>query len=385
MTTPQWKNIFESFARRIQAGELCVGVRIPAEEDIARDWDVSRQTARRAIMQLEQDGLVTRKRRWGTVVSGQCPQKTGRVALLVDLFAQNYGFPQPDLIRGIQDGLGEDVHVLVAESKHDAEREARMLRKLRDETDGILLWPVNDARNTPLIQRIIDSGFPLVLLDRVPEGLRTDAVTSDHEASTFNAMQALEALGHRHIGFFSFHRPELSSVLERHRAYVRSLELVGITDSSRFERWFFRDAEEEPEQFMQTVADAVFALTHGTERMTALFCVQDSLAVAAYRACDRLGIRVPEDLELATFNDWPAMLLRSPWNMHRIVQRMYDIGKTAGEMLSQRIEQPGSEGHLRRIPTELILADTGIRRASEDKFSPVSPTEFRSNGGSNLS
>jgi len=313
-------------------------------------------------------GLVVRKRRWGTVVAGRQERRTGRVALLVDLFAQEHGFPQPDLIRGIQDALGDDIRLMVLESKHEADREILNLRQLQDEVDGILLWPVNVPKNTPVIQRIVDSKFPLVLLDRIPPGLRTDAVTSNNEDASLQALRALEERGHRRIGFFGFHRPDFSSVVERHRAYVCAIEEVGIQDRARYERWFMRESEAEPELFVQSVADALFALTRQEDPITALFCVQDSLAVMAYRACDRFGLRIPEDLELATFNDWPPMLLRSPWSMHRIVQRSYDIGRRAAELLLRRMEGSTEDFMTVRMAADFIVADAGLRSSVPDRL-----------------
>ena len=368
MALSQWKTISESLATQITGGELNPGDRIPGEEDLAVQWRVSRQTAHKAVQELQRMGLVVRKRRWGTVVAGREIRRTGRVALLVDLFAQEQGFPQPDLIRGIQDALGDEIRLMVVESKHEGDREIRNLRQLHDEVDGVLLWPVNDPKNTPIIQRMIDLRFPMVLLDRIPAGLKADVVMSDNVDASLKAMRALEERGHRRIGFFGFHRPEFSSVIERHHAYVCALEEVGIHDSARYERWFLRDLESDPEYFVQAVSDALFALTRQEEPITALFCVQDALAVAAYRACDRFGLKIPDDLELATFNDWPSMLLRSPWSMHRIVQRSYDIGRRGAELLLQRIEGSTQEFFTERIAADFFVSDAGLRPNVSDRL-----------------
>lgn len=357
MSTPQWRTILEAYERRISSGELAPGARIPGEEEIARDWNVSRQTVQKAVQELQRRGLVFRKRRWGTVVSNPLTPRKNRVALLVDLFAQEYGFPQPDLIRGIQEGLGDEIDLVIGECRHEGEREARMLRRYQNEVDGVILWPTNDVRNTPLIQRLVDEEFPIVVLDRIPEGLRCDAVVSDNEHATTEAMHRLEQVGHRRIGFFSFNKPELSSVLERHHAYVSSIAEVGIGDSSRFERWFYRDIEENQAQFAQMVEDAVYSLTTGPDAITALFCVQDSLAVAALRACERRGIRVPDDLEVATFNDWPASLYRQPWALYRIVQRMDEIGRVAAGLLTARLSGYRGEARVQRVRPHLIIPE----------------------------
>jgi LacI family transcriptional regulator len=354
--TKGWKSIADDFARRIGDGELAPGHRLPPGEEIAAEWGVSRHTAHRAIEELQRQGLVVRQRRWGTVVSGPASRATGRVALMVDRFAPAVNFPPAEMLRGMQDGLGEDAQLVVIDSRSDPEVEARRLAQLGTEVDGLIIVPTTDPRNTPRLQKLIDGGLPLVVLDRVPEGLKCDAVVSDNEEATLDALHALEARGHRRIGFFSFHKPGFSSVRERHAAYVAALEEVGLKDHAPYERWFAQELDGDTPRLFQAVQDALFALTHGPEPITALFCVQDVFAAAALEAGAKLGHELP----LATFNDWPSVMLRTPPTTLRIVQRTHEIGLTAAKLLLDRIHgdrPPNSpwEPRLIRVAAELIV------------------------------
>lgn len=374
MSNTSWKTIAADLSSRIGNGELEAGTRLPSGEQIAVSWGVSRHTAHRAIHELQRQGLVVRQRRWGTVVADKNERKTGRVMFLVDVFAQAYNFPSADLIRGIQDGLGEHVQLMIAECKGYWEQEEKQLRRVSGAVDGLILCPTSHPRNTPLIRRLVDEGFPLVILDRIPEGVRSDAVVSDNEEVTLKAIRALEARGHRRIAFFSFYKPDFSSVAERHSAYKKALDEVGVEDASQYTRWFPRELDEHPQQFVQSVYDSLFTLMRQADPVTAVFCVQDSFAAAALQACDRMGISVPEDLELVTFNDWPPLMLRSPWSTHRIVQRYYEIGSTAADLLLKRAENPAGERELRRVPADFFVADAGLE--------PVSSRPTETNGGS---
>ncbi len=334
--------------------------RIPASVDIATQWGVSRQTADRAVHELQRLGLVVRQRRWGTVVAPrEAVKRTGRVALLVDQFSQELNFPSGDLIRGIQDVLGENINLLLTESKGDPDMEARQLRRLPGEVDGLIVYPTSRPKNTPVLKHLIESGMPVVVLDRIPVGVETDAVVSDNEAATLRAIRALEERGHRRIGFFSFHKPEFSSVKERHAAYQLALAEVGIEDATELTRWFARELESQPQPFLQSIHDAVFTLLNQPDPITALFCVQDSIAVAVLEACDRIGISVPDDLEIALFNDWPPVMLRSPWNLHRIVPRSYLIGQTAARLLKERIEGAPHPLQTVKVDADFFVANLG--------------------------
>jgi len=364
MSNTSWKSIAEDLTHRIGSGELGAGTRIPSGEEVAANWGVSRHTAHRAIHELQRRGLVVRQRRWGTVVAGQTERKVSRITFLVDRFAPAYNFPSTDLIRGIHDGLGEEVQMMLAECKGDPEIEEKQLLRAMAESDGLLLYPTSNPRNTPILRRMSDESFPLVILDRVPEGANCDAVVSDNEEVTLRAIHALESQGHRRIGFFSFHKPDFSSVRERHHAYVAALQEVDLQETSAYTRWFAQELDCHPQLFVQAVTDSLFALVKGRSPVTALFCVQDSFAAATLQACDALGISIPGDLELITFNEWPPLMLRSPWATHRIVQRYYEIGRTAATLLLDRAGQPEGERKLLRVPADFFIADAGIAPVS---------------------
>ena len=345
-----WKSIAENVAEEIATGTLAPGQRLPSGEELAATWGVSRHTAHRAIEELQRQGLVVRQRRWGTVVAFQLRKSVGRVALMVDRFAPAVNFPPAEMLRGISDGLGEGTDLVVIDARSDPAVEARRLMDLGD-VDGLIIVPTADPANTAQLQRLVDEGIPVVVLDRIPEGLRADAVTSDNETATLAAIHALEAQGHRRIGFFSFHKPDFSTVRERHSAYVAALEEVGLTDHAPHERWFARELDTDTPRLFVAISDALIALTYGPNPITALFCVQDVLAAGAIEACLRHGI----DLPLATFNDWPAAMLRTPPGTLRIVQRAHAIGLRAAELLLSHIGGNVREPRLVRVPAELLI------------------------------
>jgi len=345
-----WKSIADSVAEKIATGTLTPGQRIPSGDEIAAAWGVSRHTAHRAIEELQRQGLVVRQRRWGTVVATQERKTVGRVALMVDRFAPAVNFPPAEMLRGISDGLGEGTDLVVIDARSDPAVEARRLRDLGD-VDGLIVVPTADPANTPLLQRLVDKGFPVVVLDRIPDGLHADGVTSDNESATCAALHALEARGHHRIGFFSFHKPDFSTIRERHKAYVSALEEVGLTDRADHERWFARELESDTQRLFLAISDALFALTHGPNPITALFCVQDMFAAGAIEAMNRHGI----DLPLATFNDWPDAMLRTPPGTLRIVQRAHAIGLRAAELLLDTVGGNVREPRLVRVPAQLLI------------------------------
>lgn len=356
MQTPQWKVIADDILAQIESGALMPGQKLPGEEEIAHEWGVSRPTAHRALSELQRLGVVARQRRWGTVVVDREHQSTNMVAIIIDRFARAVDFPQSDLIRGIQDTFGETHSLVWCDSKSDPHREAHFLRTMSKSTDGIILYPTGDPQNTPLMKEMCAANKPLVLLDRVPEGFQGSAVLSDDTEVTCRAVSRLIERGHKNIAFFGFHKPNISNVQERFAAYEKALKSHSMNPESHV-RWFGREYETEGELQKVAVYDALFSLTKSSDPVTAVYCIQDCLATSVFEACERLGISIPGDLELVTVNEWPSLMLRRPWDAHRIVRRKYEIGVEAANRLKAHIKRQPVEPSIIRIPAELFVAD----------------------------
>jgi len=366
MAEARWKNITEALEGQILSGGLKPGDRVPSEEEIATAHGVSRPTAHRALRELQTRGLVTRQRRWGTVVAERQSLKTKRIGLIVDVVDESYGFPQPGLLRGIQAGLSDEYSLVLCDSQNDPQREAELIRKMRDESDGIVLLPINSAENTPLLKSIAASGFPLVMLDRVPEGVDVPVALSDNYATTLSAIETLTGQGHRKIGFLSFYKPHVSTVQDRYRAYQDALKAVGEPESEDYVRFLSWELEHSHDRrFAQAVQDAVVYMLNAEEPLTALFCVQDMFVPIVMEACEKAGRRVPEDVALVTFNDGPAMVLRKPWAVHRIVPRVFEIGRVAGEALLRAMLGSPYPAQMLQIHADFHPADSGV--VSPDK------------------
>jgi GntR family transcriptional regulator len=67
--SPRYVQIAESFLRRIEAGELKAGVRLPPERELGKTLGVTRATIREAFNILEDRGLLVRQQGQGTFIT----------------------------------------------------------------------------------------------------------------------------------------------------------------------------------------------------------------------------------------------------------------------------------------------------------------------------
>ena len=91
-------------------------------------------------------------------------------------------------------------------------------------------------------------------------------------------------------------------------------------------------------------------------RPTALLCGNDNMAVGAYRAISELGLRVPEDVAVASFNDISAAQFMSP-PLSTVHLPFEDLGETAVDLLVERING-------RRVAKRVTMAARMIWRGS---------------------
>ncbi|HLV80143.1 MAG TPA: GntR family transcriptional regulator [Chthonomonadaceae bacterium] len=334
MYTPHWKKIADSIRADISAGKLSTGEALLSETELAEQWKVSRGTAHRAMHELQRSGLVVRKRRAGTFVAESRKPRLGQIAVLI----HTGDFLEQEYLSGIRAGLPDEYDLLFCNVHCDYTREAQTLERLAASTDGILCIPTCDPHNTDQLNALIESGTRIVFLDCMPDGVDADAVLSDNYGGTREALQFLVARGHRRIAHFTVNRMAISSLRERYDAYREVMIEQGATDIYRWVREFPYDVTtRDPVHPSQAIQDALFTLMHSPERPTAIFCAHDYILSAVLQACQTLGLAVPEDLEIVSFNDCPPFVPYLPGNVHRIVQRAHEMGQIAAERLHRRL------------------------------------------------
>ncbi|WP_211783425.1 GntR family transcriptional regulator [Falsirhodobacter algicola] len=75
---PIYQSLAKSIAEKISSGEWPTGTVLPSETALAAEWRVSVGTMRRALSELTSEGLLARRRKTGTVVTGRPPRQNLR-------------------------------------------------------------------------------------------------------------------------------------------------------------------------------------------------------------------------------------------------------------------------------------------------------------------
>ena len=256
----------------------------------------------------------------------------------------------PQVLRGAEDKALERGFLLVAANTDEQiERECRILSALRSRrVDGILLSPTR-GKDIHHVRRAIESGIPIVCLDRLPGGIKIDAVMLDNVRGAQDCVRHLIRTGYRSIAIITGSL-ELGVARERLRGYEEGLREAGIEVSK--ELILEGDFREKSgyllgkELLLRLVRPSAILVSNGV------------MALRVLQAFEELGVRCPEDVAIATFDDLAGDRAFHP-RLTVVSQPGYEIGALGATLLMDRIE-----GKLTKKPFVIRLAPALIVRDS---------------------
>ncbi|AZR72214.1 hypothetical protein BBF96_01655 [Anoxybacter fermentans] len=254
----------------------------------------------------------------------------------------------PEIFRGITSVTQEfGYSLLLSSSKDHYQEEKEALRMLKERrVDGLLILAsrVNDS----LIQKLQKGKHAFVLVGRIPGEDNLYWVNNDNIQAAKKAISYLTGLGHRKIGLLVGSSEYIMSQ-DRLEGYKQGLLEAEIPyDSTLVEEVDF--TEEGGYYGMEALLDR-------HPDLTAVFAIDDLLAVGAMKAIKRRGLVIPRDISLIGFNDNPlASYVDPPLTTIRIP--IYEMGVKAAQMLIKVIKGEEPE------PKQLVLSNEIIIRKS---------------------
>lgn len=256
-----------------------------------------------------------------------------------------------DIARGVEDVAdAAGSQVVLGNSSEDTDREAKYLR-LFEETrvQGLLISPVR--AETPRLARLRERGIPVVLVDRESELADRCSVSVDDVRGGRIAVDHLIEIGHRHIAVVGG-PAGIRQVAERRAGAadaVRGADTparMDLVDTAALTIAGGRDA------------GANLAAAPAGQRPTAVFALNDLIALGLLQALTRHGLKVPQDVAIIGYDDIDfAAAAAIPLSSVR--QPREDLGRHAAKLLLEEIESPDTHQHQRLVfEPELVVRDS---------------------------
>ncbi|MDO8683483.1 MAG: GntR family transcriptional regulator [Armatimonadota bacterium] len=353
---PGYRRVKQILFQQITEGGLKPGDRIISERALAESLGISRLTVSRAIGELVNEGLLKRRHGSGTYVAdwrSRTPTvKTGHIGLVLP---HTTDVPSSELIRGVTTALrGTGYHTIFADSGNKLEQEAELLNSLRkDQVDGLIIMPVDHVADIPIFQEMTYSGLPFVFVDRFVPNVECDYVVTDNHWASFQATKWLIERGHQRIAHFTIFNSKSSVVCQRLQGYFDALTHFGIPHDP--------DLLCPPSVYEHRVLAYKHALSYVRnlpEPATAVFAMNDTVVWSTLQAVADLGLRMPEDVEMAGFFDSGGHVGINA-SFLKVVQPFFEMGRTAAEILIDAINNRG-EHEIQRKQLKPSLVASGV-------------------------
>ncbi|MBN1886722.1 MAG: LacI family DNA-binding transcriptional regulator [Thermoflexales bacterium] len=197
-------------------------------------------------------------------------------------------------------------------------------------SDGLLF--VGAFLNGTLLQVTDHHSVPIVLVDAYARPDTYDVIVSDNITGAYQAITHLIQHGHRHIGLVGCHPKAYPSIQERYDGYVRALE-----DHHISERYVAKCNIVNTHQ----ITEATSALLRQNPHITAIFGVNDEVALAVMDVARSLGRRLPDELSVVGFDNIDLAACVSPALTTMHIDKV-GMGRLAVQLLINRIEHPDS-------------------------------------------
>ncbi len=324
---------------------------VPSIKDIARQAGVSHCTVSRA---LHHSPLISPKtaerireiaRRSGYVPNAVARSLVSRSTHTVGVVVTTIADPFiGEVVEGIERTANEHGYsVILANSHVEPELEMKVVDSFSQRrVDGIL---VAASRVGALhAKRLAGTNVPIVLINNQHPGEFARSVGIDNVAASRQIVGHLVSLGHKRIAYIG-DRSGYQSDTERLSGYRATLKLAKLTASPEL----LVRGDGKPEEGER----AATQLLELADPPTAIFCYNDMTALGALRAATSRGLRVPEDISIAGFDDLFVASYTSP-PLTTIRQPKQEMGRRAMSILLQLLAGEEPESRL-LLPGELIV------------------------------
>ena len=206
------------------------------------------------------------------------------------------------------------------------------------------------AMDMPYYEQIKNSEIPCVLVDVALESDHVCEVSVDNEKASFEEVEHLIENGCRNIAMLS--GKKTAQVSERRECgYRRALEKYGLHIR---EEWI-----EDCLFDQKTAVQKSIELKKSYPEIDAFFCVSDGVAIGAIEGMGQLGVRVPDDVAIAGFDDYTVSQYIHG-GITSIKQYPYKMGVACANTVISMIEG-------NRVPDWIPMEYKLMKRASTKK------------------
>ena len=280
----------------------------------------------------------------------QHKKRAAKASALIELvFHQLAGVYPIEIIKGVERVADEHNLAVVVSESHGKQTPRRgwIEGVLARRPTGVI--PVFSDLSAEQRTQLIAARIPFVVLD--PTGVPDDEIPSVGSTNWHGGLSAtrhLLELGHRRIAVITGPSWALCS-RARLDGYRAALDAAGIPVDPAL----VRDGQFEIGGGLTSTTD----LLGLPEPPTAVFALNDGMAIGVYHAASRAGVRIPQDLSVVGFDDYPLDEWLVP-PLTTVRQPLIDMGAMAARMVLELARGGDLPSKRRELATELVVRNS---------------------------
>lgn len=235
------------------------------------------------------------------------------------------------------------LHFIVTSGQDDEQKEHDALNFLRSkQVDGAIVHA--DKVSDDTLKSLTSDFKALVVLNRKIAELKDQCLYLDNELGGYIATKHLLDNGHKNIACITGPMSK-QDARDRLLGYIRALAEHGVPydPNLTIEARFDHDGNFE----------TASKLLDRDNKITAIFCQNDNIALAVYDVCVHRNLLIGEDISVVGFdNDLLSKHMRP--QLTTVGFPLYEMGKIAGDMIIDQINGTGKMTSRKLIPTIVI-------------------------------
>ncbi|MBU9713571.1 GntR family transcriptional regulator [Evansella tamaricis] len=333
----KYSKVIQVIKSRILDGTYTPKQKISSENELMKEFEVSRHTIRVAIGQLVNEGWLYREQGAGTFCADRKENRNSssnkRNIAIVTTFISDYIFPS--IIRGAESYLSElGYQVSLYSTNNDIDTEKRILENiLSQQVDGVIIEPTKSAYSNPNINYYFNlerMNIPYIMINAFYDELEPICLVVDDEKGGFLQTEHLIKLGHKQIaGFFKTDDTQgvkrMKGYIKAHRKHQIPINPKNIISYSTEEK------RTKPAAELKKLIDLQ------TDVPTALVAYNDELALMLLDVLRESKLKVPQKMSIVGFDD-SFLAQASEIKLTTISHPKMKMGEQAAKMIVELVE-----------------------------------------------
>lgn len=213
--------------------------------------------------------------------------------------------------------------------------------------DGMILTPpLTDQKS--LLAAITKAGIPTVLISPGNGAESRASVVTNDRVICSEMTEYLASLGHTKIAFITGN-PDHTALENRFRGYQDGLKKAGLT--------YRKGLVVEGDNSFAAGEECGKKLLQRKDPPTAIFCCNDDMATGVLRVAHRMGIKIPDELSVAGFDDIPLAQQIYP-ALTTIRQPVRKMAEAAAELITAKLRSQLLEDKPIVVDAELKIRES---------------------------